>query len=77
MEFTVTLGRALIAGEIIDGAVLHDGTGVTTGDWSLAKKSGGSLNTGVTLQDTGTAMPKVRFTWCGGANGNAGVDGNG
>ena len=62
VEFTVTLGRALIAGEIIDVPLSMTGTGVTTGDWSLAKKSGDSLNTGVTLQDTGTAMPKVRFS---------------
>ena len=62
VEFTVTLGRALIAGEIIDVPLSMTGTGVTTGDWSLAKKSSGSLNTGVTLQDTGTATPKVRFS---------------
>ena len=62
VEFTVTLGRALVAGEIIDVPLSISGTGVTTGDWSLAKKSGDSLNTGVTLQDTGTATPKVRFS---------------
>ena len=65
VEFTVTLGRALIAGEIIDVPLSISGTGVTTGDWSLAKKSGGSLNTGVTLQDAGTATPKVRFSGAG------------
>ena len=65
VEFTVTLGRALVAGETIDVPLSISGTGVTTGDWSLAKKSGGSLNTGVTLRDTGTATPKVRFSGAG------------
>ena len=65
VEFTVTLGRALVAGETIDVPLSISGTGVTTGDWSLAKKSGGSLNTGVTLRDVGTATPKVRFSGAG------------
>ncbi len=60
VEFTVTLGRALVEGEIIDVPLSIGGAGVTTGDWSLAKKSG-KANTGVTLQDTGTTTPKVRF----------------
>ena len=64
VEFTVTLGRALIAGETIDVPLSISGTGVTTGDWSLAKKSG-AANTGVTLRDTGTATPKVRFSGAG------------
>ncbi len=64
IEFTVTLGRALVAGEIIDAPLSIGGAGVTTGDWSLAKKSG-ATNTGVSLQDTGTATPKVRFSGAG------------
>ena len=61
VEFTVTLSRALIAGETIDVPLPIGGTGVTTSDWSLAEKSS-ATNTGVTLSDTGTATPKVRFS---------------
>ncbi len=46
IEFTVTLGRALVAGEIIDVPLSISGTNVSTGDWSLALKSG-ATNTGV------------------------------
>ena len=69
VEFTVTLGRALIAGETIDVPLSISGTNVTTGDWSLAEKSSGSLNTGVTLQDTSTATPKIRFSGAGAQTG--------
>ena len=65
VEFTVTLGRALIAGEIIDVPLIVSGTGVTTADWSLARKPGSSLNTGVTLVNEMTAAPVVRFTGAG------------
>ena len=65
VEFTVTLGRALIAGETIDVPLSIGGTGVTTSDWSLAKKTGTSLNTGVTLSGTSTATPTVRFSGAG------------
>ena len=61
VEFTVRLGRELIAGETIDVPLSISGTNVTTGDWSLAKKSGATLNTGVTLSDTGTTTPNIRF----------------
>ena len=64
VEFTVTLGRALIAGETIDVPLSVGGTGVTTGDWSLALKSS-ATNTGVTLSDAGTTTPEVRFTNAG------------
>ena len=64
-EFTVTLGRGLIAGEIIDVPLIVSGTGVTTADWSLARKPGSSLNTGVTLVNETTAAPVVRFTGTG------------
>ncbi len=46
VEFTVTLGRTLVAGEIIDVPLSISGTNVTTGDWSLALKPG-ATNTGV------------------------------
>ncbi len=64
VEFTVTLGRALVAGETIDVPLSISGTGVTTGDWSLGAKSG-AANTGVGLRDVGTATPKVRFSGAG------------
>ena len=64
VELNVTLGRALVAGETIDVPLAIGGTNVTTGDWSLAKKSG-ATNTGVTLRDTGTSTPKVRFEGAG------------
>ena len=64
VEFTVTLGRALIAGETIDVPLSIGGTGVTTGDWSLALKSS-ATNTGVTLSDAGTTTPEVSFTNAG------------
>ena len=64
VEFTVTLGRALVVGETIDVPLSISGTGVTTGDWSLAAKSG-AANTGVGLRDVGTAAPKVRFSGAG------------
>ena len=63
-EFTVTLGRALIAGEIIDVPLAVSGLNITTGDWSLATKAGAS-NTGVTLHDAGTATPRLRFAGAG------------
>ena len=64
VEFTVTLGRALVAGETIDVPLSISGTGVTTGDWSLGRKSG-TANTGVGLRDVGTSTPKVRFSGAG------------
>ena len=65
IEFTVTLGRALVASEIIDVPLSIGGTNVTTGDWSLGRKSGAGLNTGVTLSGTNTATPTVRFSGVG------------
>ena len=46
VEFTVILGRVFIAGEIIDVPLIISGTNITTADWSLAVKSGATLNTG-------------------------------
>ncbi len=64
VEFTVTLGRALVAGEIVDVPLKVSGENVTTGDWSLAEKSG-ATNTGVTLSGETTATPLVRFSGAG------------
>ena len=61
-EFTVTLGRALVAGEIIDVPLSVSGTGVTTDDWSLLLKTGTGLNTGVALSGETTATPSLRFS---------------
>ena len=63
VEFTVTLGRGLIAGESIEVPLSIGGdSGVSPADWSLSKKTGASLNTGVTLSTTTTATPQVRFS---------------
>ena len=64
VAFTVTLGRALIAGEIIDVPMTVGGS-VTTTDWSLARKPDSNLNTEVTLVDSSTVAPIVRFTGAG------------
>ena len=64
VELDVTLARALVAGETIDAPLAIGGTNVTTGDWSLGKKSG-ATNTGVALLDAGTTTPKVRFEGAG------------
>ena len=64
-EFTITLGRALIAVEIIDVPLAVSGTSITTADWSLAVKSGATLNTGITLVNETTAAPVVRFSGAG------------
>ena len=65
VEFTVTLGRSLIAGEIIDVPMSIGGTGVTAADWNLALKTGTDLNTGVILSGTDTNTPQVRFSGAG------------
>ncbi|MCY4351336.1 MAG: hypothetical protein OXC25_15965, partial [Thiotrichales bacterium] len=56
-----TLGRALVAGEIVDVPLSITGTDVSTDDWALALKSGATLNTGVTLTGATTATPQLRF----------------
>ena len=65
VEFTVTLRRALIAGEIIDVPLIVSGTNITTADWSLARKTGNSLNTGITLANETTTTLVVRFSGVG------------
>ena len=61
VEFTVSLGRALVAGEVVDVPLAVSGTGVTPADWSLALKAGAGLNTGVALSRADTATPRLRF----------------
>ena len=65
VEFTVSLGRALVAGEVVDVPLAVSGTGVTPADWSLALKSGTGFNTGVTLSREDTATPRLRFAGAG------------
>ena len=65
IALTVTLSLELVAGDTIDVPLSVGGTGVTTDDWSLALKTGNSLNTGVTLIGEDTTMPQVRFAGAG------------
>ena len=65
IKFTVILGRAIIAGEIIDVPLTVSGTNITTTDWSLAAKSGDALNTCITLVNETTTAPVMRFTGAG------------
>ena len=62
-DVTVTLGRALVAGETV--VVPLSIVGVTTDDFTLALKSGTSVNTGVSLADEGTLAPLVTFSGTG------------
>jgi len=64
-EFTVTLGRVLVAGERVDVPLALSGTGIATGDFGLALKSGDSLNTAVTLSNAGSLAPTVVFEGAG------------
>ena len=74
VEFTVTLGRALLADQRLGGGRADEvvgvplavsGAGVTTGDWSLTLKAGTDLNTGVGLSGEDTATPRLRFEGAG------------
>ncbi len=47
VEFTVTLGRKLVAGEIVDVPLDVSGGRPNRGDWRLAKRNGAGFNTGV------------------------------
>ncbi len=57
VTFTVELGRALIAGEIIEVPLSIAGTDVELTDWSLALQSG----TGVVLSSEDTMTPQLSF----------------
>ncbi|MYJ12235.1 MAG: hypothetical protein F4086_18170, partial [Gemmatimonadetes bacterium] len=50
VEFTVTLGRELVAGEIVDVPLDVSGGRPTRGDWRLAKTNVVGFNTGVRLR---------------------------
>ena len=65
--FQVTLGRELVAGEVVVMSLPISGTNVTTGDWNLALLNSrhGSPNTGITLSDATTATPKLTFAGAG------------
>ena len=56
-ELTVTLGRALAAGETVEVPLAISGVG--TADFSLALKTGVGVNTGVTLAAGGLLAPRV------------------
>ncbi|MDE0648696.1 MAG: hypothetical protein OXI08_11830, partial [Cyanobacteria bacterium MAG IRC4_bin_6] len=61
VAFTVTLGRALVAGEVIDVPLVVSGGGVSADDYTLSLTSG----TGATLSGTGTLTPTLRFSGAG------------
>ncbi len=61
-EFTVTLGRQLVAGETIEVPLILSGTGVTADDVNIAKKSGAMINKGVAVGSGGSTTPTVTFT---------------
>ena len=56
-ELTVTLGRALAAGETVEVPLTV--SGVSADDFSLALKTGVGVNTGVTLAAGGLLAPKL------------------
>ena len=61
---TVTLGRALVAGEEITAPLTVSGEGIAAGDYTVALDSGASLNRGVTLNTSNphsAALPAVVF----------------
>ncbi len=64
-DVTVTLGRALVAGESVTVPLSVSGTGVTASDYAIGLKSGSSLNSGVALDTSSphsAAAPAVVFT---------------
>ena len=67
-EFTVTLGRSLIAGETVTAPLALSGSGITAGDYTVRLKAGETLNGGVTLLTAdphSAAAPAVRFAGTG------------
>ena len=61
-EFSVTLGRNLVAGEKIEVPLSLSGTGVTADDVNIAKKSGATINKGVAVGSGDSTTPTVTFT---------------
>ena len=63
VEVTVSLGRALATEEMVE--VPLSVAGVAAGDFTLAKKTGAGVNTGVTLTGANTLAPRVRLANAG------------
>ncbi len=61
VAFTVTLGRALMAGETVDVPLAISGKGARAGGQTLSVKSG----TGAALSGTDTLAPVLRFSGAG------------
>ena len=66
-EFTVELGRALAAGEVVEvplvlSALKGSGSDVTAADVNVAAKAGASINAGVAVGAGGSLAPTVTFT---------------
>ncbi|MXX10003.1 MAG: hypothetical protein F4142_08630, partial [Nitrospira sp. SB0675_bin_23] len=61
VAFTVTLGRALVAGETIDVPLAISGAGVSVNGYTLSVTGG----TGATLWGTGVLTPVLRFSGAG------------
>ena len=61
LTFTVSLGRGLVKGEIIDVPLAISGTGVCAAGYTLSVKSG----TGAALSGSGTLTPILRFSGAG------------
>ena len=64
IEFSVTLGRELVAGETVDVPLVLSGVADSDVD-ELMKKSGSNLNTGVSLVNAATLTPVLRFSGSG------------
>ena len=67
-EFTVALGRNLVAGEVVTAPLVLSGPGITGGDYTVRRKAGASLNHGVTLLTAAphsAAAPAVQFAGAG------------
>ncbi|MDE0117597.1 MAG: hypothetical protein OXT07_13400, partial [bacterium] len=60
-EITVTLDRALVAGESFTVPLVISGAGVTADDFTLAAAAGQGVNTGVTLAAEGSLAPTLTF----------------
>ena len=61
LTFTVSLGRGLVKGEIIDVPLAISGAGVSAAGYTLSVKSG----TGAALSGSGTLTPNLRFSGAG------------
>ncbi len=64
-ELTVSLGRELVAGEMVGVPLAISGTNVTTADYDLVLKEGQGLNTGVELSGVSTTEPHLSFSGAG------------